>query len=204
MLKCTIHHIGINTFSYGYPPNPVAFVIHGMAVAFYKMIGDMTMAEISSSSPGSQPISGVIKPPQVLIAEDEKLLRIMMARLLQVSGYRVYTCSDGHQALNLIEKHPFDLVITDLMMAGASGMEVLRTTRRIQPRAKVIITTGTPSSETLLEAKYEGAYAYLRKPLQLKHFLSILKDAVEHSRLRDGYEYRRRLEVEAGNAEHSI
>ena len=162
------------------------------------------MVEISSRSPGSKPISGMIEPPQVLIAENEKLLRIMMARLLQVSGYRVYTCSDGHQGLNLIEKQPFDLVVTDLMMAGADGMELLRVTRRIQPRAKVIITTTTPSSETLLEAKYEGAYAYLREPFQLKHFLSILKDAVEHSILRDGYEYRRKLEVEVGYTEHGI
>ncbi|MGD8989479.1 MAG: hypothetical protein PVH57_15050, partial [Syntrophobacterales bacterium] len=63
---------------------------------------------------------------------------------------------------------------------------------------------GTPSSETLLEAKYEGAYAYLRKPFQLKHFLSILKDAVEHSRLRDGYEYRSEAEVVSPNAERGV
>jgi DNA-binding NtrC family response regulator len=94
-----------------------------------------------------------MKAPEVLIVEDEKLLRLMMAKLLQVS---------------------------------------LRATRKCQPRAKVIIITGTPSSQTLLEAKREGAYAYLRKPFQLKQFLSILKDAIEHTRMRYGYQYQAR------------
>jgi DNA-binding NtrC family response regulator len=114
-----------------------------------------------------------MKAPEVLIVEDEKLLRLMIAKLLQVSGYRVFMCRDSLQALELVEKKSFDLVITDLMMAGATGMDVLRATRKCQPRAKVIIITGTPSSQTLLEAKREGAYAYLRKPFQLKQFLSI-------------------------------
>ena len=128
----------------------------------------------------------------------------MMAKLLQVSGYKVYTCGDGLQAVELIEKELFDLVITDLMMPGATGLEVLRATRKCQPCTKVIIITGTPSSETLLEAKLEGAYAYLRKPFQLKHFLSILKDAVEHTRLCYGQGSRRDFEVGSRNAEPRI
>jgi DNA-binding NtrC family response regulator len=144
---------------------------------------------------GGKPVSPTRDAPKILVAEDEKLLRLMMAKLLQVSGYKVYTCDNGIQALELIEKESFDLVITDLLMPGATGMEVLRETRNRQPRARVIIITGTPSSETLLEAKCEGAYAYLRKPFQLKHFLSVLRDAVEHSRLCDGYQYQRKVEL---------
>ena len=147
------------------------------------------MARIDCPPARSNPVPSSMKAPEVLIVEDEKLLRLMIAKLLQVSGYRVYMCKDSLQALELVEKKTFDLVITDLMMAGATGMDVLRATRRCQPRAKVIIITGTPSSQTLLEAKREGAYAYLRKPFQLKQFLSILKDAIEHTRMRDGYQY---------------
>ena len=153
--------------------------------------------------PNSNPANSLIRTPEVLIVEDEKLLRLMMAKLLQVSGYRVFTCGDSLQALELVEQKFFDLVITDLMMAGATGMDVLRATRKRHPRAKVIIITGTPSSQTLLEAKREGAYAYLRKPFQLKQFLSILKDAIEHTRMRYGYQYqgkdgRGALEAERG------
>ena len=136
-----------------------------------------------------KPIAPINKAPEVLIVEKEKLLRLMMAKLLQVSGYKVYTCGDSQRGLELIETRSLDLVITDLMMAGASGMDVLRTARRYQPRTKVIIITDTPSSHTLLEAKLEGAYAYLRKPFQLKQFLSILKDAVEHTKLLNGYQH---------------
>jgi DNA-binding NtrC family response regulator len=149
----------------------------------------------------SSPIISSMKAPEVLIVEDEKLLRLMMAKLLQVSGYRVFICRDSLQALELVGKKSFDLIITDLMMAGATGMDVLRATRKCHPRAKVIITTGTPSSETLLEAKREGAYAYLRKPFQLKQFLSILQDAIEHTRMCDSYQYQGRDEKAAREAE---
>jgi DNA-binding NtrC family response regulator len=142
--------------------------------------------------------------PEVLIAEKDKLLRLMMAKLLQFSGYRVHTCGDGPQALDLVARQSFDLVITDLMLAGAGGMEVLKFVKKIQPRAKVILVTDTPSSETLLEAKYEGAYSYLRKPLQLRQFLLILKDAIEHSRLGDGYQYQQATQLGGGNAERGM
>ena len=160
----------------------------------------MVNTDYLSLNLGSQRYSA----PEVLIAEKDKLLRLMMAKLLQVSGYRVQTCGDGLQALELVASNSFDLVITDLGLTGADGMEVLKSVHKLQPRAKVILVTDTPSSETLLEAKYEGAYSYLRKPLQLRQFLLILKDAVEHSRLRDGYQYQQTTEVGVGNAERGI
>jgi len=61
----------------------------------------------------------------VLLAEDDTLLRMMIVKLLQVSGYQVHACSDGLQALELLGTGSFDLVITDLVMPGADGMEVL-------------------------------------------------------------------------------
>ena len=152
------------------------------------------MARTDCPLPNSNPTNSLIRAPEVLIVEDEKLLRLMIAKLLQISGYRVFMCRDSLQALELVERKSFDLVITDLMTAGATGMEVLRATRKFQPRAKVIIITNTPSSQTLLEAKREGAYAYLRKPFQLKQFLSILKDAIEHTRMWDGCHYQGRNE----------
>ena len=160
----------------------------------------MRDTDYRSSTIGSQRHSA----PEVLIAEKDNLLRLMMAKLLQVSGYMVRTCGNGLQALEFITKHPFDLVIADLMLAGAGGMEVLKFVKKNQPRAKVILVTDTPSSETLLEAKYEGAYSYLRKPLQLRQFLLILKDAIEHSRLRDSCPCQQASEVGVENAEGRI
>jgi DNA-binding NtrC family response regulator len=160
----------------------------------------MANTDYLSSNLGGQKQSA----PEVLIAEKDKLLRLMMAKLLQVSGYRVHTCGNGVQALDLVARQYFDLVITDLMLAGAGGMEVLKFVKKIQPRAKVILVTDIPSSESLLEAKYEGAYSYLRKPLQLRQFLLILKDAIEHSRLQDGYQLQRELEGGLANAERGV
>jgi DNA-binding NtrC family response regulator len=159
------------------------------------------MARMDYSLPSSDPVTSSTKAPEVLIVEDEKLLRLMIAKLLQVSGSRVFICRNSLQALELVEKKSFDLVIIDLMMAGATGMDVLGSTRKSHPPAKVIITAGTPSSETLLEAKREGASAYLRRPLQLKQFLSFLKDAIEPTRMRDGYQYQGRDGREVREAE---
>jgi DNA-binding NtrC family response regulator len=142
--------------------------------------------------------------PEVLIAEKDKLLRLMMAKLLQVSGYRVHTCGDGTQALALVARKSFDLIIADLMLTGAGGMEVLKFVKKLQPHAKVIMVTDTPSSETLLEAKYEGAYSYLRKPLQLRQFLLILKDAIEHSRLEGTYQLQKVLKRGSPSAEQGV
>jgi DNA-binding NtrC family response regulator len=142
--------------------------------------------------------------PEVLIAEKDKLLRLMMTKLLQVSGYRVIPCGDGLQALELIARQSFDLIIAELMLPGVGGMEVLKCVKEHQPYAKVILVTDTPSSETLLEAKYAGAYSYLRKPLQLRQFLLILKDAIEHSRLLDSCRHRQATTVGIGNAERGM
>ena len=160
----------------------------------------MVNTDYLSLNLGSQRYSA----PEVLIAEKDKLLRLMMAKLLQVSGYRVQTCGDGLQALELVASNSFDLVITDLGLTGADGMEVLKSVHKLQPRAKVILVTDTPSPETLLAAKYEGAYSYLRKPLQLRQFLLILQDAVEHSRLLDGYRYRQATGVGVGKPEQGM
>jgi len=160
------------------------------------------MVRTDGPLPSSHPATSSTKAPEVLIVEDEKLIRLMIAKLLQVSGYRVFMCRDSLQALELVEQKSFDLVITDLVMAGATGMDVLKATRKRHPRAKVIIITGTPSLQTLLEAKREGAYAYLRKPFQLKQFLSILKDAIEHTRMRYGSKYQGKDGRGALEAEH--
>ena len=145
-----------------------------------------------------------LSAPEVLIAEKDKLLRLMMAKLLQVSGYRVITCGNGLQALELSARQSFDLIIADLMLPGVGGMEVLKGVKENQPRAKVILVTDTPSSETLLEAKYAGAYSYLRKPLQLRQFLLVLKDAIEHSRLRDSCLHQQATAVGMGNVERGM
>ena len=160
------------------------------------------MATTEYSSTSLTPLK--LSAPEVLIAEKDKLLRLMMAKLLQVSGYKVITCGNGLQALELIARQSFDLIIADLMLPGFGGMEVLKCVKENQPRAKVILVTDTPSSETLLEAKYAGAYSYLRKPLQLRQFLLILKDAIEHSRLRDSCQHQQAIEVGIGNAERGI
>ena len=123
--------------------------------------------------------------PEALIVEDYEMLRKIVTRLVRVSGCKAHSCGDGLEAIELIGKKPFDLVITDLMIPGVNGMEVLRATRKTQPHALVIIVTGTPSSRTLLEAKSEGAYAYLNKPFELEYFQLILEKAVTHIRLRE-------------------
>jgi CheY-like chemotaxis protein len=142
----------------------------------------MAQMDVTIINPAPRP------PPKqrlrVLIAEDDRVLRMMTAKLLEVSGYAVSCCVDGLEAIELIEKQSFDLILTDLIMPGASGIEVLKAARRYQARAMVVMITGSPSPQSLLEAKRQGAYAYLGKPFNIKHLLSILRNAVEQMRVR--------------------
>lgn len=120
---------------------------------------------------------------QVLIVDDDDSLRKVLTDIVAAAGHRVHSSSDGGEAVKLIRRQPFDLVITDLMMPGADGIEVLRAARRNQPEALVIIITGHASLQTAIEAVREGAYDYIRKPFKLEEIELASKNAGERIRL---------------------
>jgi DNA-binding NtrC family response regulator len=116
----------------------------------------MTISEEKNSRPD--------EPSNVLVVDDEAVIREGMRRILEGDGYRVDTSASGRAAIEKIQERDFDVVITDLKMPGMDGMEVLKTIKILQPDVPVIIITGYSTVDTAVEAMKSGAFDYIAKP----------------------------------------
>lgn len=116
---------------------------------------------------------------KILIVDDDKNLLSVLDTLFTEENYVVTTCSDGLEAIKRCRSEQFDLIITDVMMPGASGLEVLREVKRSDPNVLVILITGFASLETAVKAIREGAYDYITKPFKLDEIKIVVKNAME-------------------------
>jgi len=91
----------------------------------------------------------------------------------------------GDQALGLLHETTFDVVLTDLKMVGAGGMDVLRGVKQGQSEAEVILLTAYGSIDSAVEAMKVGAYDYLTKPTDPERLVHVVAKALEHKALRD-------------------
>jgi DNA-binding response OmpR family regulator len=119
---------------------------------------------------------------KILIVDDDKTLLSALKTVLDQENH-VTVCNDGNKAIELCQNEKFDLIITDLMMPGASGLEVLTKTRKIDPESLVVLITGFASLETAVQAIREGAYDYITKPFKLEEIKIIVNNAREKIRL---------------------
>jgi EAL domain-containing protein (putative c-di-GMP-specific phosphodiesterase class I) len=119
---------------------------------------------------------------RVLIADDELALVRLYGRILTGAGYDVVTATDGLSALALLEHGAFDVVLTDVAMPGADGMELLCAARRRDRRVPVVIMTGAPTGPGADAAAANGALLYLTKPLDLRSLVQIVSHACQMRR----------------------
>lgn len=119
----------------------------------------------------------------ILIAEDHEIARKSIQQYLQQEGYRVEEAADGDAAIEAINNADFDLVITDLKMPGASGLDVLKHVREVSPNSLVIVTTAFGSVESAIEALRLGAQDYVIKPVIFEDLLSKVRHVMEYRRL---------------------
>lgn len=117
---------------------------------------------------------------RILVIDDEHTLRESCASILRMEGYDVTVCGRGNEAVSLLERRTFDIVLIDLYMSQVSGIELLRVQLQANPTSVAIMMTGNPSVESSLEALREGAYDYLPKPFSANH-LQILIGRAAHA-----------------------
>jgi len=122
----------------------------------------------------------------ILVVDDDEDILDLIERHLSNRGYEVLTAYDGEQAISLLDKLMFDLVITDLKMPKFDGMEVLRKAKEKDPNIEVVILTGHGTMDSVVEALRDGgAFDYLQKPLHnIKQLSFVTKKALERKRLR--------------------
>ena len=104
------------------------------------------------------------KQSRILIVDDEIHVCASIAKALESIGYLVDTVLSGEEALKKQGENRYDLIITDLMMPGISGMELLESLKKNDPAIRVIMITGYPSTKSTVTAIKSGAVDYLPKP----------------------------------------
>lgn len=116
------------------------------------------------------------KRKRVLIAEDEKAVRNVLAQALKTYDYEIDVAENGVEAINQIENRPYDLVITDYMMPKMDGLELTRRIKRRYPSTPILVVTAVGPTHELLE---NGAAACIMKPFNLLELLNTVKTILE-------------------------
>src|SRR6202140_2157633 len=105
----------------------------------------------------------------LLLVEDKNELRAMLRKALERAGYEVAEPPDGPSAIQKVRARRYLVVITDLKMPGASGLDVLRETKQVDSTIPVLLLTAFGSGEEAVAAMREGAFDFLQKPVDLEH-----------------------------------
>jgi DNA-binding NtrC family response regulator len=144
----------------------------------------MTPANGRTGGPANSQPDGLLVPPEVrrsvsiLVIDDERTLRESCKTVLEAEGYRLEVCGRGDDALDLVTRRRFDIVMVDLYMADVSGMELLEAALKAAPETIVIMMTGNPSVASNIEALRAGAWDYLPKPFSATHLQVLIGRAV--------------------------
>ncbi len=120
---------------------------------------------------------------RILVADDDDIARDVITTLLSREGYFVSAVADGLEAINRLRVEDVHLVITDLKMPGADGIEVLKYAVRSNSDTAVTILTAYGTLDTTLEAIKEGAYDYLTKPFKTQEITIIAQRAFQRAQL---------------------
>jgi DNA-binding NtrC family response regulator len=118
----------------------------------------------------------------ILIVDDEEVVRLSHMRSLQGADCNARAAVDGRQALQVMEQDQFDVVMLDLRMPGLDGMDVLKTIKQRWPHSEVVVITGYPCLESAKEALRLGAFDYLAKPLGPAEIVKVAHGAMNQKR----------------------
>jgi YesN/AraC family two-component response regulator len=129
---------------------------------------------------------------RILIVDDEEIVRYSLVNILRSHGYEVIDVASAEAGLKILYEQEFHLVLTDLVMEGMDGLELLENVKVLSPRTMVILITGYGSLKTAVTALRLGVYDYLIKPcdedellLRVRRALEMLHYGEEQQRLQD-------------------
>ncbi len=141
----------------------------------------------SGSTPASRSGPGAPAPSaaeRVLVVDDEPAVAETLGEILSSEGLAVEVATDSREAAERLARSEYALLITDLVMPGIDGMELLRRTRAVSPGTAVVIITGYGTIEAAVEAMRSGAADFLPKPFESSRILEVVNRALELKRLR--------------------
>jgi response regulator RpfG family c-di-GMP phosphodiesterase len=121
--------------------------------------------------------------PRVLVVDDDRAIREMLAEFLDMEGYAVRAAEDGVAAVSELAQKDFDIIISDLKMPRMGGIALLEEIGRQAPSAVTVIMTGFGTVETAIDAMKRGAYDYLLKPFKMDEVVRVLKRGLDKRRM---------------------
>jgi two-component system response regulator PilR (NtrC family) len=138
---------------------------------------------MSTALQASEPVAAE-RPPRILVVDDERSMRELLAIVLRREGYEVLLADNGRTAIGLLEREPVDILISDIKMPDMSGVEVLRAAKKIDPDILGIMITAFASTDTAVEAMRLGACDYLSKPFDIDLLKMKVREKIESRQLR--------------------
>lgn len=140
---------------------------------------------------------------QILIVDDEKNYRIVLARLITTAGHQTLVADNPFAALELLSREEVSLVVSDLRMPHMDGMEFFRAVREQYPELPFVILTAFATVESAIQAMKDGAFDYLTKPFKNDEILVVIDKALEYVRLRQENDLLRR-QLNAGSGQELL
>jgi CheY-like chemotaxis protein len=117
--------------------------------------------------------------PRILVIDDSASALQIVEAMLAGAGHQVHACREGRNALQVLRREAFDLVVTDIYMPDEDGLEVIRESRRICPNVPVVAMSGMTGNRNMLAvAKYLGACQTVTKPLSAADLLAAVEAAL--------------------------
>jgi len=121
--------------------------------------------------------------PRILVVDDEKSIREILTDFLTLEGYRVHAVESAEAALAELELRPYHIVLSDLMMPGMGGLQLLDAITGGNYQVLPVIMTGFGTVETAISAMKRGAYDYILKPFKMEDVVRVLRRGLDRQRL---------------------
>ena len=120
---------------------------------------------------------------RVLVVDDEPMIVSLLSTILREKGWDVTEARSGTEGIDQLDRGRFDVILTDLVMPGDSGMDLLRAAKEIHPDVEVILMTGYATADTAIEAMRNGAFHYIMKPLKTEEMVNLVEKAYSQRQL---------------------
>ena len=120
---------------------------------------------------------------RVLVVDDEPMIVSLLSTVLREKGWDVTEARSGAEGIDQLDRARFDVILTDLVMPGDSGIDLLRSAKEIHPDVEVILMTGYATADTAIEAMRNGAFHYIMKPLKIEEVVNLAEKAYSQRQL---------------------
>ena len=120
---------------------------------------------------------------RVMVVDDEPMIVSLLSPILREKGWDVTEARSGTDGIDQLDRARFDVILTDLVMPGDSGIDLLRAAKEIHPDVEVILMSGHATADTAIEAMRNGAFHYIMKPLKLEEVVNLVEKAYSQRQL---------------------